>query len=52
MRSFDERHINRHSGNSRFVLGALVILAGILLVLKNVGALPWQVTEIVFSWRA
>jgi predicted membrane protein len=51
MRSYDERHINRHHGNSRFVLGALVIIAGILLVLKNVGILPWQVTEIVFSWQ-
>src|ERR1035437_5244187 len=51
MKSYDERHIHRHSGNGRFVLGALVILAGILLVLKNIGALPWQVSEALFSWQ-
>jgi predicted membrane protein len=51
MRSFDDRHMHRHSGNSRFVLGGLVILAGILLVLKNIGALPWEVSDVIFSWQ-
>jgi predicted membrane protein len=50
MKSYDERHIHRHSGNGRFVLGGLVILVGILLVLKNIGALPWQISNAIFSW--
>jgi predicted membrane protein len=51
MKSVDDRHMHRHTGNSRFILGGLVILAGILLVLKNIGALPWQISDIVFSWQ-
>jgi predicted membrane protein len=51
MRSMDDRHMHRHSGNSRFILGGLVILAGILLVLKNIGALPWEISEVIFSWQ-
>jgi predicted membrane protein len=53
MKSYDDRHMHRHghNGNSRFVLGGLIILAGILLVMKNLGALPWQISDIVFSWQ-
>ena len=51
MRTINERHHNRHNGSNRFVLGGLIIIAGIFLVLKNIGVLPWQVGEIIFSWQ-
>ncbi len=35
----------------KYVLGVIVIVAGILLLLSNTGLLPWDLRHIIFSWQ-
>lgn len=51
MKSYAERRVYRHSGQNRFMLGALILVVGILLILKNLGLLPESASEVVFSWQ-
>ncbi len=54
MRSHEDRRMNRiqrHSGFNRLVLGAFILIAGFLLILKNVGILSPENGDIIFSWQ-
>lgn len=39
-----------YAGTSRIVVGVLLILAGIFLVMKNMGIFPGFIEDVIFSW--
>ena len=42
----DKRHQNK-----KFILGAIVIIAGLILLLANLGIITHEFKRIIFSWQ-
>jgi predicted membrane protein len=44
------RHENRHVTSNRALIGAILVLAGLFLVIRNTGFFPEFIDNVIFSW--
>ena len=48
----EPNEVKHYDGQQRkkYVLGVIIIVAGILLLLVNTGFLPYQIQHVIISW--
>lgn len=47
----DERHQHPRLSHNRVVIGVILVLAGVLLIMKNAGFFSHFIEEVIFSWQ-
>ena len=52
MDPYSKHNENTHfRGNNRIIIGVILILAGLALVIRNTGVIPYFIDNIIFSWQ-